>query len=118
MGVRLWCYQRRGPGDLQQLSPDKLMAFHGGHEELEADDDGFVRYVELLVMSNRRRVGKVEFVGFYQARFGSCRALDRDQIGRATSAPVHEDTRWQPLASDQRKLCELVNRRAGRDVLS
>jgi hypothetical protein len=117
MGVRLWCYQRRGPGDLQQLSPDKLMAFHGGHEELHADDDGFVRYVELLATLNRRRVGKVNVLGFFQARFGAALA-HRERISRGISAPAYEKSRWQPLDSDQQELRAVVNRRAGRAVLS
>lgn len=116
MGVRLWCYQRRGPGDLQQLSPDRLMAFHHGDHELDADDDGFVRYVEVLVTLNRKRVDDVHVLGHFQARFGSGRA-DRERIERALGAPAYEENRWQPLEGDQRKLRELVNRRAGRSVL-
>lgn len=93
------------------------MAFHDGHEELEPDDDGFVRYVELLATLNRRRVGTVKVVGFLQARFGAARA-ERERITRGMSAPAYEESRWQPLDGDREKLRALVNRRAGRSVLS
>jgi hypothetical protein len=117
MGARLWCYQRRGPGDLHQLSPDKLMEFHAGRAELPADDDGFVRYVEVLVTLNRRRVDEVNVVGHFQARFGACSAPVRERTGSPLSAPTDVERKWKPLESDQLKLREVVNRRAGRSVL-
>jgi len=145
MGISAWCFQRRRPGELSPLAQSAVEAFmsKGGH--LPADPEGFVRYAEVIVSLEDRRAVEVLRIGFYQYRARKNGTLDRrhfDEIlqtvpeaafgGLQPIAPapgvipaehrfakrrLEHLSQWTPTDEERRRLADLVNRRAGRELL-
>jgi hypothetical protein len=145
VSVRAWSFLRPQPGELRPLAQTAVDAFffHGGR--LPRDEDGFVRYVEVIVLLENRRVVDVLRISFIQHRALADGTLDRGHIqevmaaagevvlGNVTlSKPApgiigaeHRFARrrlehmgqWKPRPDEQAKLRDLVNHRARRKVL-
>ena len=111
-----------------------------GSVALPPSDDGFVWYVTLTVWTASRKVIEVERVNFSKARVNAAGFHDEKMkleemavalnsiwpIERTNAAAgvveaenrfAQRRLRWKPTAADLRALHDIVNRRAGRQVM-
>jgi len=145
MGVRTWFFLRPRQGELRPLAQTKVDAFFFRDGRLPVDDDGLVRYAEVTVRLEDRRAVEVLRVAHFQCRARTDGTLDRQKYmelmataGEAASGGVVTSTsppgvvraehrfaqrrldhlsRWKPTKAEVEVLRELVNRRAGHDLL-
>lgn len=145
MGISAWFFQRRQPGELCPLAQSAVDAFMLKGGRISADAEGFVRYAQVIVSLENRRAVEVVRVGFFQYRARKDGTLDRDhfdeikravpgaafgwlQIDKPPPGVVDAEHRfakrrlehlsqWKPTKAELRMLRELVNRRAGHDLL-
>lgn len=145
MGISVWFFVRKRSGELGPLARRAVDAFIFNGGRLPADTEGFVRYAEVIVSLENRRAVEVLRVGFYQHRALDDGTLDRshyDEIMRTVPeaafgwlqlcepppgvvAAEHRFAKrrlehlsqWKPTKVELRQLRDLVNRRAGRELL-
>jgi hypothetical protein len=145
MGVTLWYFRRPRRGELLPLPRAALdrFFFHGG--QLPADEEGFVRYIEVTVRLQRREPVEVVRVGAFQHRVLADGTLDRKHLNRVMALAgesvfgglslfkpppgiIQAEHRfakrrlqhigeWKPTRTELGMLGELVNRKAGRQLL-
>ncbi|MBI5536043.1 MAG: hypothetical protein HY898_25205 [Deltaproteobacteria bacterium] len=145
MGVSVWTFIRPRAGELHPVSQRAVDEFLSSAGCLPADDEGFVRYSQVVVNLEMRRAVEVLQVGFYQYRALKNGKLDRKHFSaimaaapeaalgalRITEPPPgvvaaehrfakrrleHLGT-WKPTQDDLAKLRELVNHKAGRKIM-
>lgn len=116
-----------------------------GTERRRGLEEGFVRYAEVLVLLDDRRAVEVLRVGYFQHRTRADGTLDRER-GMAVMAAAGEAAfghlpfpkpppgvvgaehkfaqrrldhlyRWKPTRAEIVKLRDLVNRKAGREIM-
>lgn len=145
MGVSVWCFLRPRPGELHPVTHSAVEAFVYGSGRLPADADGVVRFAEVIVSLDQRRAVEVLRVGFFQYRALVDGKLDREHLReimavtseaafgglRLSPQPpgvvgaehrfarrrLEHLSRWKPTRAEHAKLRELVNRRAGRELM-
>jgi hypothetical protein len=145
MGISAWCFQRTRPGELSPLAQSAVEAFMSKGGRLEADAESFVRFAEVIVNLEDRRAVEVLRIGFYQYRARKNGTLDRKHYneilhtvpeaafgGLRPTAPspgvipaehrfakrrLEHLSQWTPTDAEREQLAELVNRRAGRELL-
>ena len=145
MGISVWFFLRKRPGELCPLAQRSVDAFIAKGGRLSVDAEGFVRYAQVIVSLENRRAVEVLRVGFFQHRAHKNGTLERshfDEILRAIpeavfgglqlSAPppgvimaehrfakrrLEYLSQWKPTDAELQQLSELVNRRAGRELL-
>lgn len=142
MGVSVWTFMRPHAGELRPVSQRALDEFFTGAARLPADDEGFVRYAQVVVNLENRRAVEVLRVGFYHLKNGK---VDRKHLGAIMAAAPeaalgalridepppgvvaaehrfakrrleHLGT-WKPTEDDLAKLREMVNHKAGREIM-
>jgi len=145
MGVSVWTFLRAQPGKLRLVSQRAVNEFISNAGRLPADDEGFVRYVEVVVNLENRRAVEVLRIGFYQHRVLENGKLDRKHF-RAVMATVGEVafgglritepqpgvvaaehrfakrrldhlSTWKPKEEDIAELRDVVNHKAGREIM-
>jgi hypothetical protein len=145
MGARAWFFLRPRPGELRSLAQSAVDDFFFRDGRLPADDEGFVRYAEVMVLLSDRRAVEVLRVGYFQHRTRADGRLDRERAmavvavaGEAAFGHLpfpkpppgvvgaeHKFAqrrldhlhRWKPTPAEIVKLRELVNRKAGREIM-
>jgi hypothetical protein len=145
MGVSAWFFLRRRPGELCPLALSAVEAFMSKGGRLPTDTEGFVRYAQVVVSLQNRRAVEVLHLGFFQYRALKNGTLDRShydeilrtvpeaafgwlQLSRPPPGVVPAEHRfakrrlehlsqWKPTQAELQLLGELVNRKAGRELL-
>jgi hypothetical protein len=145
MGAAIWTFLRPRPGELHRVSQRAVDDFLSGGGRLQADAEGFARYAQVTVNLENRRAVEVLRVGFFQYRARKDGRLDRkhfqeysaaaadaafgwlqlDELPPGVIPAAHEFAKrrldylstWKPTSDDLATLCELVNRRAGREIM-
>jgi hypothetical protein len=145
MGVSVWTFIRPRAGDLRLVSQRAVDEFISNAGRLPVDDEGFVRYAQVVVNLEMRRAVEVLQVGFYQYRALKNGKLDRKHlkavmatIGEAAFGGLRLDppppgvvaaehkfakrrldhlSTWKPTHDDLAKLRDVVNHKAGREVM-
>jgi hypothetical protein len=145
MGVSVWTFLRSKPGELSPVAQRAVDAFFANSGRLVADEEGLVRYAQVVVNLEHRRAVEVLRIGFFQYR-----ALDDGRIDPAHSREVMATVQeavfgeiqltkpppglvsaesrfarrrlqhmnmWKPTPGELAKLRILVNNRAGRKVM-
>jgi len=145
MGVSAWFFLRPRPGELRPLAQRAAQTFISDGGRLPADAEGFVRYAEVIVSLEDRQAVEVLRVGFFQYRALADGTVDREYV-REIMATVPEAafgwlelskpppgvigaehkfakrrldhlSQWKPTQDDLSKLRDLVNRKAGREIM-
>jgi hypothetical protein len=145
MGIGAWCFLRPRPAELRPVAQSAAEAFFSDGGRLPADTEGFVRYAQVIVRLEGRRAMEVLRVGFFQYRALKDGTLDRRHF-REIMAAVPEATfgwlqldkppprvvsaehkfakrrlehlsQWKPTKAEMVLLRDLVNRRAGREIM-
>jgi hypothetical protein len=145
MGVRVWSFLRPRPGELRRLAQSAADSFLSDGGRLPADTEGFVRYAQVIVNLQDRRAVKVLQVGFFQYRALKDGTLDRRHFREIMAAApkaafgwlrlsklppgvvaaehkfakrrVEHLSQWKPTKADLGMLRDIVNRRAGREIM-
>jgi hypothetical protein len=145
MGARAWFFLRSRPGELRPLAQSVVDDFFFRAGRLPADAEGFVRYAEVLVLLEDRRAVEVLRVGHFQHRTRADGTLDRAHHMEVMAAAgeaafghlafpkrppgvvgaehkfaqrrLDHLSRWTPTRAEAVKLRELVNRKAGREIM-
>lgn len=145
MGVSAWFFLRPRLGELRPLSQRAAEAFIPDGGRLPADAEGFVRYAQVIVSLQDRRALEVLRVGFFQYRALPDGTLDREhfqeimaavpeaafgwlQLSKPPPGVVGVEhkfakrrldhlSHWKPTRGELESLRELVNRRAGREIM-
>ena len=145
MGAGIWTFIRPQAGVLQLVSQRAVDEFLSNARCLPADDEGFVRYAQVVVNLENRRAVEVLRVGFYQYRALKNGKLDRkhfsaimaavpevafgalriDEPPPGVVAAEHRFAKrrlehlgtWKPAQDDLAKLRDLVNHKAGREIM-
>ena len=145
MGARAWFFLRPQPGELCALAQSAVEDFFFRDGRLPIDHEGVVRYAEVVVLLEDRRAVEVLRVGFFQHRTRANGTLDRKSYMKVTAAAgeaafghlsfpkpppgvvgaqdkfaqrrLDRLTRWKPTRAEVVTLRELVNRKAGREIM-
>ena len=145
MGARVWFFLRPRPGELRSLAQNTVEDFFFRDGRLPADEEGFVRYAEVVVLLEDRRAVEVLRVGYFQDRTRADGMLDRERHREVMAAAgeaafghlsfskpppgvigaehkfarrrLDHLSRWKPTRAEVMKLRELVNRKAGREIM-
>ena len=145
MGVSVWNFLRPRAGGLRSVSQRAVDEFLSNARCLPADDEGFVRYAQVVVNLENRRAVEVLRVGFYQYRALKNGTLDRKHFSAIMAAApeaalgalridepppgvvaaehrfakrrLEHLSMWKPTQDDLAKLRELVNHKAGREIM-
>ena len=141
MGVAVWYFLRPRSGELHPIARAAADAFLAGKVSLPADQDGFVRYVEVAVRLEHRHAVEVLRVGYFQHRVGRSGKLDQRNLrevmavageaafgGPSRAKPpagiiaaehrvAHRRlahlSQWQPTTVEVAAIRRLVNQKAG-----
>lgn len=145
MGVSVWTFLRPRSGELHAVSQRAVEQFLSNAGCLPADDEGFVRYAQVVVNLENRRAVEVLRVGFYQYRSLKNGKLDRKHFGAIMAAApeaafgglqvdeppscvvpaehrfakrrLEHLSMWKPTKDDLAMLRDLVNHKAGREII-
>ena len=145
MGVGVWSFLRPQPGELRPLAHRAAEAFVFAGGRLPVDADGFVLCAQVIVSLLDRRPRQILRVGFHKYRAHPDGTLDREHLREimeaipeaafgALSDPnpllgvidagqkfarrrLEHLSQWKPTGDDLAALRDLVNRRAGRELL-
>jgi hypothetical protein len=145
MGARAWFFLRPRPGELRPLAQSAVEDFFFRDGRLPADEEGFVRYAEVMVLLEDRRAVEVLRVAYFQHRTRADGTLDRERYMEVVAAAgeaafghlpfpkpppgvvgaEHKFAQrrlghlslWKPTRAEVVKLRELVNRKAGREIM-
>jgi hypothetical protein len=145
MGVSVWTFLRSKPGEIFPVAQRAMDDFLANTAQLPADEEGFVRYAQVIVSLENRRAVEVLRIGFFQYRAIKNGRLDRRhfreimaalpeasfgwlQLSKPPPGVVSAEHRfakrrldqlntWKPTQGDLSKLRSLVNRKAGREFM-
>jgi hypothetical protein len=145
MGVSARSFLRPRPGELHPLAQSTAEAFISKGGRIPADAEGFVRYAHVIVSLRDRQAVEVLRVGFFQYRALPDGSLDRQHfdeimavapeaafgwLGGSKARPgvieaedkfakrrLEHLSQWKPTNAELVKLRELVNRKAGREIM-
>ena len=145
MGITAWYFLRPRTGELRPLPRTRFESFIFGRGRLPADDEGFVRYAQVFVNLEDRRAVQVLHVDFLQHRALADGTLDHEHLreimaagGAATGGllGLSEEpkgviraehrfarrrldrlSRWKPTSVELANLRDLVNARAGHEIM-
>jgi hypothetical protein len=145
MGVSIWTFVRPRPGELRVVSQRTVDEFLSKEGRIPADDDGFVRYAQVIVNLENRRAVEVLRIGFYQHRVLKNGKLDRKYfkavmatIGEVAFGGLRLDppptgvvaaehrfakrrldhlSTWKPTQDDLDKLRDVVNHKARGEIM-
>jgi hypothetical protein len=145
MGVSVWTFLRSKPGEIFPVAQRAMDDFLANTAQLPADEEGFVRYAQVIVSLENRRAVEVLRIGFFQYRAIKNGRLDRRhfreimaalpeasfgwlQLSKPPPGVVSAEHRfakrrldqlntWKPTQDDLSKLRSLVNRKAGREIM-
>jgi len=143
VGVTVWYFVRSGPGELNPLPRARVERFFDGARMPQ--DDGVLRYVQVVVRLEDRKPVEVGRIGYFQHRVLRNGTLDREHmqevmavaseaafggmVGSEPSRGVVEAShrfaqrrlenvhQWKPSQPELAALGVLVNRKAGRRLL-
>jgi hypothetical protein len=145
MGLALWHFLRPRPGELRPVASAAFDAFYFHDGRLPADEHGLVLYLQVVVRLENRHAVEVVSVGAFQSRTLADGRLDREHlddihrlVGETMSAGIlprdrvpgvidaggrfakrrldHLNT-WQPSEAELALLRQLVNKKAGRQIM-
>lgn len=145
MGVSVWTFLRSRAGEIHAVSQRAVEQFLSNSGCLPADEEGFVRYAEVVVDLENRRAVEVLRIGFYQHRVLKNGKLDRKHynavmatvgeaafggllIGEPQPGVVAAEHRfakrrldhlstWQPTEDEVAILRDAVNHKARREIM-
>ena len=145
VGASVWTFLRPLPGELHAVTQCAVNEFLRSEGRLSADAEGHVRCAQVVVKLENRQAVQVLRVGFYQYRALMNGRLDRRhfrkvmavvpevafgglQLTKPKAGVVSAEHRfakrrldylslWKPTHGDLSKLRELVNLKAGRDIM-
>ena len=145
MGVSVWTFLRSKPGEIFPVAQRAMDDFLDNTGRLPADEEGFVRYAQVIVSLENRRAVEVLRIGFFQYRALKNGRLNRRhfreimaalpeasfgwlQLSKPPPGVVSAEHRfakrrldqlntWKPTQGDLSKLRSLVNRKAGREIM-
>ena len=145
MGVSVWYFLRPRPGELQPIPRAAVEAFFFGKGRLPCDDKGLVRLVEVLVHLQDRKAVAATRIAFPQYRALPDGTVDREHhheimaltgevafggLALFESPPgvvkaehrfakrrLEHLSRWTPTAAERTALRDLVNCKAGHEVM-
>ena len=138
----LWFFQRTAPGEVRRISNPFMQRFLVGERALRHDGDGFVRCIGMSVELHNRKPAQVARVWFSKIRvredgrvdphhrhetvkLAKVEALRRVQAESSVVAAGHRFAErrlahlgeWRPEERDLAALREVVNTRAGKEML-
>ena len=138
----LWFFQRTGPGEIRRISNPSMQRFLVGESPLPHDGDGFVRCIGMSVEIHGRRPAQVARIWFSKIRVNEEGKVDphhrhetvklaraeAQQVAQAESPVVVAGHRfalrrlshlgeWRPEERDLTALREVVNTKAGKEML-
>jgi hypothetical protein len=144
MALALWYFVRPAPGELRPIARAQVDRFFSGNGALP-NDEGLVRYIEVIVRLEDRAAVEVVQFGGSQYRVHADGTLDRQHLGEVMalagevvlggvlpSEPVpsvvaaehrfarrrlEHVSRWTPSDGELALLRALVNRKAGRTIM-
>lgn len=145
MAATVWFFLRSSSGELRYLPRSEMHAFVQQGGRIAPDEDGLVRYAQVVVNLEDRRVVELLSVAFIQRRAHPDGTIDREHflgVARlmtdATFGDLHvgsthggvvraehrfakrrleHTSQWKPTDADFGALRSLVNRRARREVM-
>ncbi|MCC6808571.1 MAG: hypothetical protein IT381_14190 [Deltaproteobacteria bacterium] len=145
MGFGGWCFLRARPGELRPIARRAIDAFFFDGGRLPPDADGFVRYAEVIVKLEDRRAVEVARVGFIQHQTIKDGRLDRKHLREVMASAAESAfgglklfpraagvvsaehkfakrrlqnlSQWVPNEDERRLLRELVNQKAGKQIM-
>lgn len=138
--MALWFFQRMAPGEIRRVSNPAMQRFLVGEEALPQDGDGFVRCIGMSVELKQRKPSHVARMWFSKIRVDEQGRVDphhrprtlklAQEAAAASGEPSvivasHHFARrrlshlgeWRPEQRDLDALKELVNGKAGREML-
>ena len=138
----LWFFQRTAPGEIRRVSNPFMQRFLVGESTLQQDGDGFVRCIGMSLELQNRKPAQVARVWFSKIRVREDGRVDPHhrhetvklaqaearQLAQAESSVVSAGHRfaerrlshlaeWRPEERDLAALREVVNTRAGKEML-
>ncbi len=145
MGVSVWTFLRSKPGEIFPVAQRAVDDFLANTGRLPADEEGLVRYAQVIVNLENRRAVEVLRIGFFQYRALGNGKLNRRhfreimaavpeaafgwlQLSKPSPGVVPAEHRfakrrleqlntWKPTQDELSKLRSLVNRKAGREIM-
>ena len=145
MGVSVWTFLRSKPGEIFPVAQRAVDDFLANIGRLPADEEGLVRYAQVIVNLENRRAVEVLRIGFFQYRALRNGKLNRRhfreimaalpeaafgwlQLSKPPPGVVGAEHRfakrrldqlntWKPTQDELSKLRSLVNRKAGREIM-
>ena len=145
MGVSVWNFLRSKPGEIFPVAQRAMDDFLDNTGRLPADEEGFVRYAQVIVSLENRRAVEVLRIGFFQYRALRSGKLNRRhfleimaavpevafgwlQLSKPPPGAVCAGHRfakrrldqlntWKPTQDELLNLRSLVNRKAGREIM-
>jgi hypothetical protein len=145
MGASVWTFVRPQPGELSPVAQRAVEEFLSKAGRLPTDPEGFVRYAQVVVNLVDRRAVEVLHVGFFQYRALKNGRLDRrhfreimatvleaafgwlqlDAPQPGVVAAEHKFAKrrlehlstWKPTSEELSMLRDLVNHKAGREIM-
>ena len=145
MGVSVWTFLRSKPGEIFPVAQRAMDDFLANTGRLPPDEEGLVRYAQVIVNLENRRAVEILRIGFFQycaLRNGKLNrrhfreimaALPEVALGglRLSKPPpgivsaehrfakrrLDQLSTWKPTQDDLSKLRSLVNRKAGREIM-
>ena len=145
MGVTVWYFLRPRPGELRPVPRSAVESFFSADGRLPCDEQGLVRFVEVVVWLQDRKAVEVARIAFAQHRSLPDGTVDRDHHheimalageavmgGLALFEPppgvvkaehrfarrrLEHLSQWKPTAAERAVLRDLVNHRAGREIM-
>jgi hypothetical protein len=145
VGTSIWTFLRPRPGDLHPVTQRAVDDFLYKAGRLPADAEGIVRYAQVIVSLENRSAVEVLRVGFFQYRALKNGTLDRrhfrqvmatvpeaafgwlrlDELPPGVVAAEHKFAKrrlerlstWRPAQDELSKLRDLVNHKAGREIM-
>jgi hypothetical protein len=145
MGVSVWTFLRSQPGEIFSVAQRMVDDFLANLGRLPVDEEGLVRYAQVVVNLENRRAVEVLRIGFFQYRALRNGRLNRRhfreimaalaeaafgwlQLSKPPPGIVGAEHRfakrrldqlntWKPTQDELSKLRSLVNRKAGREIM-
>jgi hypothetical protein len=145
MGVSVWTFLRSKPGEIFPVAQRAMDDFLANTGRIPPDEEGLVRYAQVIVNLENRRAVEILRIGFFQYRALRNGKLNRRhfreimaalpeasfgwlQLSKPPPGVVSAEHRfakrrldqlntWKPTQGDLAKLRSLVNRKAGREIM-
>jgi len=135
----LWFFQRTAPGEIKRISNPSMQRFLVGERTLRQDGDGFVRCIGMSLELRNRKPAMVSRVWFSKIRVREDGRVDphhrhetaklaRSEQAESAGSVVPSENRfaarrlshlgeWRPEERDLAALRQVVNTRAGKEML-